>query len=121
VNGEFVGFIPVTDLDQARAFYVNTLGLEEKETSPFALVVGSGACTIRLTAVDGLRAQPFTIAGWLVEKIDAEVDRLAAAGVEFKRFDGMDQDGRGVWQSPGGSRVAWFSDPDGNVLSVTEA
>jgi hypothetical protein len=75
--------------------------------------------TVRLTAVPDFRPQSFTVAGWLVDDIGTTIDALNRAGVELLRFDGMDQDPRGIWTTPGGDRVAWFTDPDGNVLSVT--
>ena len=115
----FVGFIPVQDLEQARVFYGQTLGLTIVEDTPIALVVDAGGTPLRLTLVDGLRAQPFTIAGWTVEDLDGAVDALTAAGVAFLRFPGMDQDERGIWTTPGGQRVGWFADPDGNTLSLT--
>ena len=71
---------------------------------------------MRVTQVDEFTPLPFTVLGWHVPDVAATVDRLVAAGVVFKRFPGMDQDGRGVWQAPGGAQVAWFEDPDGNTL-----
>ena len=118
-NSTFVGFIPVHDLVAARRFYVDILGLAPKEESPFALVVDAGGSPLRLTPVGELQAQPFTIAGWEVPDISSEVDRLIAAGVSFNRYDGMDQDERGIWAAPGGDLVAWFPDPDGNTLSLS--
>jgi catechol 2,3-dioxygenase-like lactoylglutathione lyase family enzyme len=115
----YMAFIPVRDVAAARSFYVGVLGLACLEESPFAIVVDAHGTRLRLTPVPELRAQPFTIAGWEVPDIDASVDALAAAGVALQRFDGIEQDGRGVWHTPGGDRVAWFSDPDGNTLSLT--
>ena len=69
----------------------------------------------------GAATQPFTVLGWLVEDIDATADALVAAGVQPLRYEGMDQDGAGVWTAPGGARVLWFTDPDGNTLSLTAA
>ena len=65
-----------------------------------------------------LRPQPFTVLGFQVDDVDATIDALVTKGVEFARFPDMGQDERGVWRAPGGSRVAWFHDPDGNTLSV---
>jgi catechol 2,3-dioxygenase-like lactoylglutathione lyase family enzyme len=64
--------------------------------------------------------QSFTIAGWRVGDIAATVRALEAKGVRFTRYDGMDQDELGIWTAPGGDKVAWFTDPDGNTLSLTE-
>jgi catechol 2,3-dioxygenase-like lactoylglutathione lyase family enzyme len=118
-NATFVGFIPVRDLEAARAFYVDILGLAPTEETPFALVVDAGGTPLRLTPVGQLRVQPFTIAGWEVTDVGSEVDRLSASGVSFTRYDGMDQDDRGIWTAPSGDTVAWFTDPDGNTLSVS--
>jgi len=118
--GAFIGFIPVTDLASARAFYVGTLGLTMTEDSPFAVVLRHRGIVIRLTEVAELRPQPFTIAGWEVPEIGAVIDSLRSSGVTFRRYDGMDQDDRGIWTTPGGDRIAWFLDLDGNTLSLTE-
>jgi hypothetical protein len=76
---------------------------------------------LRVTTVPELTPHPFTILGWHVANIESVVDSLAAAGADFQRYKGLnDADPRGIWNSPSGARVAWFKDPDGNVLSVTE-
>jgi catechol 2,3-dioxygenase-like lactoylglutathione lyase family enzyme len=118
-DATFVGFIPVRNADSAREFYCSTLGLKAVEQTPVALVVDAGGVSVRLVEVPDLRPQPFTIAGWRVSDISATVVLLTQAGVPIKRYEGMDQDEQGVWTTPSGDRVAWFSDPDGNVLSVT--
>ena len=116
----FVGFIPVTDLARARSFYVGVLGVPVAADTPFALVLDAAGTTVRLTPVADLVVQPFTVAGWDVPDIDSAVQALGREGVTCVRFEGMDQDDAGVWTSPGGDRVAWFRDPDGNTLSVTQ-
>lgn len=119
-DSPFVGFVPVTDLDAARRFYCDVLGLAAIEENPVALVVRSGPTTLRLTAVAAFDPQPFTVAGWVVDDAAGTSDALARSGVELRRFDGMEQDGRGLWTTPGGDQVAWFNDPDGNLLSITQ-
>jgi len=114
-----IGFIPVRDLASAHRFYGETLGLELEEDTPFAVVMNAGGSMLRLTQVENFQPQPFTIAGWEVADIGAAVDALARRGVTFNRYDGMDQDEKGVWTTPGGDQVAWFNDPDGNTLSLT--
>lgn len=114
-----LAFIPVLDLDVATSFYGGVLGLEVVEASPYAAVLDAGGTSVRLTLVDGLRPQPFTIAGWQVSDLAATIDAISANGVEFLRYDGMDQDERGIWSTPGGDQIAWFTDPDGNTLSLT--
>jgi catechol 2,3-dioxygenase-like lactoylglutathione lyase family enzyme len=114
-----MAFIPVSDLATARAFYCDVLGLEAVEESPYAVVLDAGGTALRLTRVDDLHPQPFTIAGWQVADVDSAIATLVGRGVRFLRYEGMDQDDLGIWRTPGGDRVAWFSDPDGNTLSLT--
>jgi catechol 2,3-dioxygenase-like lactoylglutathione lyase family enzyme len=118
-DAAFIGFIPVRDLATARTFYEETLGLHVVDETPFALVLDAGGTMLRVTPVAESAARPFTIAGWQVPDIDAAVRALAGRGVEFNRYDGMAQDDLGIWTTPGGDRVAWFRDPEGNTLSLT--
>jgi catechol 2,3-dioxygenase-like lactoylglutathione lyase family enzyme len=118
-DAPFIGFIPVRDLAAARAFYTETLGLRMVADTPFALVLDAGGTMLRVTPVPEPPALPFTIAGWKVPDIAAAVRALAGRGVPFTRHDGMAQDDLGIWTAPGGDRVAWFTDPDGNTLSLT--
>lgn len=113
-----VGFVGVSDLDAAERFYGGVLGLSLDDQRPFALVHDTGATQLRITEVGEVRAAAYTVLGWQVTDLEAEVDRLAAAGVRFNRYDGMEQDDRGIWTSPSGARIAWFLDPDGNNLSL---
>ena len=112
--------ISVSDMNRSVAFYRDVLGLRHVETGPFACVFDAGGTMLRVTPVPGLAARPFTVAGWQVPDIDAAVRALAGQGVEFTRYDGMAQDDLGIWATPGGDRIAWFTDPDGNTLSLTE-
>ena len=112
-------FVPVRDLPAAQRFYRDVLGLRVTEQGPYAAVLDAGGTVLRLTPVGELRPQPFTIAGWLVPDIEEAIDALAGRGVTFVHYEGMDQDARGVWTTPGGDQVAWFTDPDGNTLSLT--
>ena len=107
--------------DEARTFYQETLGLALVSQDPFAAVFDANGTTLRLSRVEELTPQPFAVLGWSVPDIETAVDALKARGVEFERYPGMEQDERGLWQAPGGPRIAWFRDPDGNTLSLTEA
>jgi catechol 2,3-dioxygenase-like lactoylglutathione lyase family enzyme len=118
-NASFVGFIPVRDPAVARVFYEDTLGLQVHEENPAALVLNASGTMLRVTPVPELVVQPFTIAGWQTTDIEATVRALVDRGIEFTRYEGMDQDELGVWTTPSGDRVAWFKDPDGNTLSLT--
>ena len=113
-----VGFVGVSDLDAAERFYAGVLGLDLIDARPFALVHDTPTTQRRITAVAEVRPAPYTVLGWVVADLEGEVDRLAAAGIGFNRYDGMDQDERGIWTAPDGTRVAWFDDPDGNTLSL---
>jgi predicted enzyme related to lactoylglutathione lyase len=120
-DAEVVAFAPVTDMQRARAFYTEVLGLTAVDQGPFAVVLDANGTSVRLTpAPDGWRPVAFTVLGWKVTDIEATVDALTAKGVTFNRYDGMDQDERAIWTTPDGGRVAWFKDPEGNVLSLTE-
>ena len=120
LDGQPVAFIAVRDLERAEAFYVGRLGLTRVARDDFALVVRSGSIQIRITHVPNLTPQPFTVLGWQVEALEQVVERLRAAGIELRRFPGMDQDAAGIWRAPSGARIAWFEDPDRNVLSLSE-
>jgi catechol 2,3-dioxygenase-like lactoylglutathione lyase family enzyme len=119
-SSEGVAFLPSTDLDRAEAFFQGRLDLALVSRSPFACVFRCGGSTLRVTRVDELRPQPFTVFGWAVSDLRASAAQLTARGVELLRYDGLDQDATGVWTTPGGDLVAWFHDPDMNVLSLTE-
>ena len=118
-GASFIGFIPVRDIFEARGFYERVLGLRVAEDTPFALVLDANGTMLRVTPVLGFAVQPFTIAGWQVPDIAATVRELGERGVQFTRYDAMEQDELGIWTTPGGDRVAWFKDPDGNTLSLT--
>jgi catechol 2,3-dioxygenase-like lactoylglutathione lyase family enzyme len=115
-----IAFLPSTDLDRSRRFFADLLGLPLVEITPFACVLRVGSTMVRVTKVNQLRPQPFTVFGFEVPDIRAAVARLAGAGVAFLRYDGMGQDDDGIWDTPNGDRVAWFQDPDGNTLSLTQ-
>ncbi len=123
VLGEFlpVGFVHTSDTTRARQFYVDVLGLEFLEESPFALVVRAGPTVIRVTPVEEHRPSVHTVLGWSVPDADAVMTELVGRGVEPLQFDGLIQDDLGIWDAPSGARVAWFSDPDGNTLSITQS
>lgn len=115
---DLVAFVPSTDLAVSRSFYEGVLGLKMLEETPIALVADANGTILRITAVPDLAPHPFTVVGWQVPDVEAAVRELGARGVVFQRFEGMDQDELGIWQTPGPARIAWFKDPDGNLLSV---
>jgi len=117
-DADLVAFVATTDTARAREFYEGVLGLTVIDDDGFACVVEAHGTTVRITAVPERAAAAYTVLGWKVDDLDATIDRLAAGGVAFLRFDGMTQDDRGAWTAPGGDRIAWFADPDGNTLSL---
>jgi catechol 2,3-dioxygenase-like lactoylglutathione lyase family enzyme len=119
-SSDLVAFVAATDLGRARAFYEQTLGLPVVEHNDFACVLDAHGTMLRVTAVPKVAQPGYTVLGWQVGDIAASVRELTASGVSFLRFDGMNQDGDGIWTTPGGARVAWFADPDGNTLSLTQ-
>jgi catechol 2,3-dioxygenase-like lactoylglutathione lyase family enzyme len=115
-----VGFVPSSDLDRSRRFYEEVLGLPVIEADTFAVVFQAAGIVVRLTYVgDQLRPQPFTVFGWEVSDLRAEIADLVGKGVEFLRVDGLEQDETGVWTAPNGALIAWFKDRDGNTLSLS--
>ena len=116
-----IAFVTIVDVPRAKDFYRDTLGLRlVSEDPPFALVFEANGIMLRLGMAKELPPAHGTVLGWQVPEITATVQNLRQAGVHFERFEGMDQDELGIWNSPYGAKVAWFKDPDGNILSVTE-
>ena len=117
-----VAFVAIVDKDKALSFYRGRLGLTLLEDqSPFALIFEANGTHIRATFTDEFKPQPFTILGWSVVDIEASVRELRAAGVPFNRYPGMnDAHPLAIWSAPGGTQVAWFTDPFGNVLSLAQ-
>lgn len=114
-------FVPIVDLDRARAFYRDTLRLRlVSEELPFALVFDVNGIMLRLAIVKERPAFPGTVLGWQVPDASAAVESLKSAGVQLEHYNFVRQDELGIWTTPTGARVAWFKDPDGNVLSVSE-
>ena len=113
-------FIPVSDGDRAKVFYEDVLGLTLLEDTPFAIVFEVPGGTLRLAKTPEFTPQPFSLIGWLVPDIEADMATLKGKGVTFEIFPGLPQDEAGIWTVPDGTRVCWFRDPDGNLLSLTQ-
>ncbi len=120
-SSKLTAFVATTDAGRAREFYDGVLGLRLVSDDEFAMVFDANGTPLRVVKVQQVTPAPYTVIGWRVADIGAMVRGLGAKGVAFERFDGMGQDELGVWSAPGGGKVAWFRDPDGNLLSVTEA
>jgi catechol 2,3-dioxygenase-like lactoylglutathione lyase family enzyme len=117
---KLVAFAATTSAARARRFYRDTLGLKLVDDNQFALVFDANGTMLRVQLVEEVVSPPYTVLGWEVQDIEATVATLKKAGVKFQKYPGMDQDRAGIWTSPSGARIAWFKDPDGNTLSVTE-
>ena len=119
-TSEVIAFVSTTDLVRARSFYEASLGLTIVDENAYACVFDANGTMLRITAVAEVAQPGYTVLGWRVTNIEETVTRLESLGIIFARYDGMGQDAQGVWTTPSGDRIAWFADPDGNVLSLTE-
>jgi catechol 2,3-dioxygenase-like lactoylglutathione lyase family enzyme len=119
-QAKVISFIATRKPAEAKAFYRDVLRLslrsEDKHATVFDLQNGS----LRITPVEALVPAPFTVLGWEVGNIREAVKVLGEFGVDCQKFPGLEQDRTGIWTAPGGAKVAWFKDPDGNILSLTE-
>lgn len=115
-----MAFCATTQPEAARRFYEGTLGLRFIAEEPFALVFDSNGTMLRVSKVKSFAALPFTVLGWRVEDITSAVRKLRAAGATFDVFEGLPHDEDRISEFPDGTRVAWFKDPDGNILSLTQ-
>ena len=118
-EADLVAFVGSSDLERSDRFYAGTLGLDRIESSAFANVYSTGGVDLRVTLVDEPACAPYTVLGFRVPDIATAVDSLRAGGVVFRAYESMVQDDF-VWTSPSGARVAWFCDPDENILSIQQ-
>ncbi len=115
-----IAFVPTKDAEKARAFYEGVLGLKFINDDGFAMVLDANGIMIRLAKMKDFTPAQFTILGWQVTDIEKIVAGLQERGVHFEIFGFFKQDALGIWTAPTGDRVAWFKDPDGNILSVSQ-
>ena len=114
------GFVATQNAAEARKFYEEVLGLTFVGDEPYALVFDANGTSLRVQKVYEVVKVPYTVLGWHVSDIESVVAQLTEKGVEFMRVPGFDQDDLGIVTFPGGARVAWFTDPDGNTLSLDQ-
>jgi catechol 2,3-dioxygenase-like lactoylglutathione lyase family enzyme len=119
-GSKLMAFIPTSNFVKARAFYEGVLGLKFLSEDGFALVMESSGTMVRIAKVGKFSPAQFTILGWQVDDIASAVTWLGTKGVKFEHFPGLQQDDLGIWSAPGGAKVAWFKDPEGNILSLSE-
>ena len=116
-----IGFATIVDVERAKVFYRDTLGLRLlSEEPPFALVFDANGIMLRLGMGKERTPAVGTVLGWQVPDVAAAVKDLMQAGIQFERYGFMKQDELGIWTTPTGAKVAWFKDPDGNILSLSE-
>ena len=119
-SNKLVAFVGTRNTERAKGFYRDKLGLKLTSEDGFALVFDAGGTMLRVTMVEEVSAAKYTVLGWQVKDIKLAVQALVRNGVKFERFEFLNQDELGVWVATGGARVAWFKDPDGNLLSVSQ-
>jgi catechol 2,3-dioxygenase-like lactoylglutathione lyase family enzyme len=119
-SGKMAGFVLTNDYDKARAFYEGKLGFKFVSLDQFALVMETGQNKIRISKVPNFTPLQSTVLGWAVDDIEAVVAWLAKQGVATEKYPFVQDRERGIWTTPNGDKVAWFKDPDGNVLSVSQ-
>ena len=113
-------FIPTIEPDKARNFYMNVLGLKLVSEDHYGMEFYTNGALLRVTTVNKLTPQPFTVLGWDVEDLPTMIATLVKSGINFEKYNYIEQDNYGIWTAPGGVKVAWFKDTDGNLLSLTE-
>lgn len=122
VLNKLIGFLVTAKVEEAKAFYGGVLGFRMRGEDPFALVFDANGTMIRINKAKQFSPAQGTVLGWDVADIRAAIGELVKRGVRFEQFSlpFMRQDELGIWTPPGGDQVAWFKDPDGNVLSISQ-
>ncbi len=119
-SAHLAAFAATAQPDRARQFYQGTLGLHLVSEDEFALAFDANGTMLRIQKVTVVHPAAYTLLGWRVPNISEVVMALSTRGVSFERYSFMEQDALGIWSAPGGARIAWFKDPDGNILSLAE-
>jgi catechol 2,3-dioxygenase-like lactoylglutathione lyase family enzyme len=117
---DIIAFIATAHLEHAKVFYSEVLGLPLLEDTPFALVFDANGTMLRIQKVETLTKVGYTVLGWHIGDIHEAVGGLGSRGTLFERYPSLPQDEQGIWTTPDGNKIAWFTDPDGNTLSLTE-
>jgi catechol 2,3-dioxygenase-like lactoylglutathione lyase family enzyme len=119
-SGKLVGFVPTKDSKRAREFYEGKLGFQFVSDDQFALVMQAGDSMIRIAKAKDFKPAQYTVMGWEVADVEAMVKWLNGRGVTFEKYPFVEDRELGIWTTPNGDKVAWFKDPDGNVLSLSQ-
>lgn len=119
-SAPIIAFVATTNPAAAMKFYAKTLGLRLVSEDAFALTFDAGGTMLRVATVRELQPAGYTVLGWIVPDITRSIRDLVKRGVTFQRYEFLAQDEHGVWSASSGAKVAWFQDPEGNTLSLTE-
>ncbi len=119
-NQRIMAFVATADAGKARPFYEEVLGLNVTDADNYGINFSAGDYFLRMTPVRDFKAAPYAVLSWVVEDINKIIETLEARGVMFEHYQGLGQDTKGVWTAPDGTKVAWFKDPDQNILSLTQ-
>jgi len=117
---KLIAFVPTVKPKESKLFYKDTLGFELVSEDNFAIVFNANGTLLRVTIVPEFKPQTFTIVGWNVDNIVSTIKQFNDKNIFFEQYDFFEQDKLGIWTSPSGAKIAWFKDPDGNILSLTE-
>ena len=113
-------FVPTVMADKAKVFYRDILGLKLLAEDEYALEFEANGILLRVINVPEFTPHKFTALGWNVEDIVSTINALNEKGIYCEKYGFFEQDDLGIWTAPGGAKVAWFKDPDGNILSVSQ-
>jgi len=113
-------FVPTLKPQEAKPFYQDVLGLKLLNEDNYGLEFDSGGTLLRVIVVPELKPHTFTVLGWNVKDIEASIGSLNSKGIFCEKYDFIPQDDLGIWISPNSTKVAWFKDPDGNILSLSQ-
>ncbi|MCE7734795.1 MAG: VOC family protein [Candidatus Heimdallarchaeota archaeon] len=117
---KIVTFLGSKDLDLSKEFYENTLGLNYKGRDEYALIFELNGVLLRINHLPDFTPKKFTAMGWIVDNIEDKVHKLEEKGVKMELYSGMGQDDQGITTIPDGTKLAYFKDPDSNILSLTQ-
>ena len=118
-TGKLLGILTTTDYAKARDFYENTLGFQFASLDQYALALRAGENMIRISKAETFKPAQGTVLGWEVDDVKATVLWLKNRNVNTEKYAFVADQESGIWCTPAGDQVAWFKDPDGNVLSVS--
>ena len=120
LNARLIAHAATTDAYRSISFYNALLGFKVLTNDEYAVAFDCNGTELRLRKVEKVVPWPYTALGWEVKHIERVVEQLTEQGIAFERHSFLEQDALGIWRAPNGTFVAWFRDPDQNLLSVSE-